>query len=120
MDSSQSSNEARSRSRGKARARQDRVRSRRPPNHPRLFPPVPSALQAEREEQVVRQLILELPDGTEKQTAWLFVVDGVHSAREIEEQLGVGKRAVTMRPERFRAARVNRGLLRRMLAVRGE
>jgi RNA polymerase sigma-70 factor, ECF subfamily len=80
------------------------------------IPHFPSALQSEREEHVVRQLIEELPDGPEKQTVRLFYVEGDLSAREIAERLGVGKSAVTMRLERFRA-RVKRNLLRRVLAV---
>ncbi|AKF86584.1 hypothetical protein MFUL124B02_29640 [Myxococcus fulvus 124B02] len=44
---------------------------------------------------------------------------GSVSAREIAEQMGVGKSAVTMRLERFRG-RIKRELLRRVLAGRWE
>ncbi|HET9452097.1 MAG TPA: RNA polymerase subunit sigma, partial [Aggregicoccus sp.] len=47
--------------------------------------------------------------------ARLFYVEGELSAREIAEQLGLGKSAITMRLERFRA-RVKRELLGRLLA----
>ncbi|WP_409015043.1 RNA polymerase sigma factor [Archangium sp.] len=80
---------------------------------------VPEALQLERDMAVVRQLIDELPEGEEKKTVYLFYVDGELSAREIAEQLGVGKSAVTMRLERFRA-RIKQELLRRVLAGRWE
>jgi RNA polymerase sigma-70 factor, ECF subfamily len=79
-------------------------------------PALPSALQVERSAQVVRQLISELLPGPERETAELFYVHGELSAREIAEQMGVGKSAVTMRLERFRA-RVKRELLRRLLAA---
>ena len=49
-----------------------------------------------------------------KQTARLFYVEGELSAREIAEQLGLGKSAITMRLERFRARQ--RELLGRLLA----
>ncbi|WP_255203473.1 ECF-type sigma factor, partial [Myxococcus sp. AM011] len=62
---------------------------------------------------------LELPDGEEKRTVQLFYIEGELSAREIAEQLGVGKSAVTMRLERFRG-RIKRELLRRVLAGRWE
>ena len=71
------------------------------------------ALQLELEVDVVRRLIDELPEGPEKDTVRLFYVEGELSAREIAERLGVGKSAVTMRLERFRA-KVRREL---MLAV---
>jgi RNA polymerase sigma-70 factor (ECF subfamily) len=80
---------------------------------------VPEALQLERDMAVVRQLIDELPEGEEKKTVHLFYVDGQLSAREIAEKLGVGKSAVTMRLERFRA-RIKQELLRRVLAGRWE
>jgi RNA polymerase sigma-70 factor (ECF subfamily) len=80
---------------------------------------VPEALQLERDMAVVRQLIDELPEGEEKKTVYLFYVDGQLSAREIAEKLGVGKSAVTMRLERFRA-RIKQELLRRVLAGRWE
>jgi RNA polymerase sigma-70 factor, ECF subfamily len=106
----------RARSRLEARARETRVHEMAVFGSPNAVPHFPAALQSEREEEVVRQLIDELPDGPEKQTVWLFYVKGNLSAREIAEQLGVGKSAVTMRLERFRG-RVKRELLRRVLAV---
>ena len=45
----------------------------------------------------------------------LFYVEGQLSAREIADKLGVGKSAITMRLERFRA-RVKRELTLRVLA----
>lgn len=82
-------------------------------------PPLPPGLVREREMEVVRRLIEELPEGPEKQTVKLFYLDGELSAREIAERLGVGKSAITMRLERFRA-RVKRELLSRVLAARME
>ncbi len=82
-----------------------------------LVPHVPEALQLERDIEVVRQLIASLPEGEEKKTVQLFYIEGELSAREIAEKLGVGKSAVTMRLERFRA-RIKRELLRRVLAGR--
>ncbi len=52
---------------------------------------------------LVRRLVDELPEGPEKETVRLFYVEGELSAREIGERLGVGKSAITMRLERFRA-----------------
>ena len=86
---------------------------------PEAVPHLPEALQTERDIAVVRQLIAELPEGEEKKTVQLFYIEGELSAREIAEKLGVGKSAVTMRLERFRA-RVKRELLRRVLAQRWE
>jgi RNA polymerase sigma-70 factor (ECF subfamily) len=86
---------------------------------PETVPPLPEALQVERDIAVVRQLISELPEGEEKKTVQLFYLEGELSAREIAERLGVGKSAVTMRLERFRA-RIKRELLRRGLAGRWE
>ncbi|HVG64001.1 MAG TPA: sigma-70 family RNA polymerase sigma factor [Hyalangium sp.] len=86
---------------------------------PEAIPPLPEALQVERDIAVVRQLIAELPEGEEKKTVQLFYLEGELSAREIAEKLGVGKSAVTMRLERFRA-RIKRELLRRVLAGRWE
>ncbi|WP_224368308.1 RNA polymerase sigma factor [Hyalangium versicolor] len=86
---------------------------------PETVPALPEALQVERDIAVVRQLITELPEGDEKKTVQLFYLEGSLSAREIAEQLGVGKSAVTMRLERFRA-RIKRELLRRVLAGRWE
>ena len=79
-------------------------------------PPLPEALGLERRVAVVRELIDALPEGPEKQTAHLFYVEGELSAREIAEKLGLGKSAVTMRLERFRA-RIKRELLARLLAA---
>lgn len=86
---------------------------------PEYVPLVPEALQLERDMAAVRALIEELPEGEEKRTVWLFYVEGELSAREIAERLGVGKSAVTMRLERFRA-RVKLKLLQRVLAGRWE
>jgi RNA polymerase sigma-70 factor (ECF subfamily) len=63
---------------------------------------------------IVRELIDALPAGPERETVILFYVEGRLSAREIAERLGVGKSAVTMRLERFRA-RVKRQLAARLL-----
>lgn len=106
----------RARSRMEARGLQARLRERIAVEASDVSPHFPAALQSERDEHVVRQLIDELPEGPEKQTVRLFYVEGSLSAREIAEQMGVGKSAVTMRLERFRA-RVKRELLRRVLAV---
>jgi RNA polymerase sigma-70 factor, ECF subfamily len=86
---------------------------------PESVPLVPEALQLERDMAVVRQLIEELPEGEEKRTVQLFYVEGELSAREIAERLGVGKSAVTMRLERFRA-RIKLKLLQRVLEGRWE
>jgi RNA polymerase sigma-70 factor (ECF subfamily) len=74
---------------------------------------------ADAEVEVVRRLIAELPDGPEKQTVHLFYVEGKLSAREIAEQLGVGKSAITMRLERFRA-KVKKKVLAEVARLRGE
>nr|WP_324290022.1 sigma-70 family RNA polymerase sigma factor [Pyxidicoccus sp. MSG2] len=86
---------------------------------PDSVPHIPEALQLERDIEVVRRLIAELPEGEEKRTVQLFYIEGELSAREIAEKLGVGKSAVTMRLERFRS-RIKRELLRRVLAGRWE
>ena len=86
---------------------------------PETVPHIPEALQLERDIEVVRRLIAELPEGEEKRTVQLFYIEGELSAREIAEKLGVGKSAVTMRLERFRS-RSKRELLRRVLAGRWE
>ncbi len=80
-------------------------------------PPLPESLALEVDISIIRELIDRLPEGPEKQTVQLFYVDGQLSAREIAEQLGVGKSAITMRLERFRA-RVKRELVLRILAAR--
>ncbi len=73
----------------------------------------------ERDAAIVSAVISELPEGPEKETVRLFYVEGELSAREIAERLGVGKSAVTMRLERFRA-RIKGELLRRVLKARVE
>ena len=65
---------------------------------------------------LVRALIDALPAGPERETVTLFYLEGRLSAREIAEKLGVGKSAVTMRLERFRA-RVKRQLAARLLEL---
>jgi RNA polymerase sigma-70 factor (ECF subfamily) len=86
---------------------------------PETVPALPPMLQVERDIEVVRQLIAELPEGEEKKTVQLFYIEGQLSAREIAEKLGVGKSTVTMRLERFRG-RIKRELLQRVLAGRWE
>jgi RNA polymerase sigma-70 factor (ECF subfamily) len=78
-------------------------------------PPFPDSLALEVDIAVVRDLISRLPEGPEKQTVSMFYLEGQLSAREIAEKLGVGKSAITMRLERFRA-RVKRELTLRILA----
>jgi RNA polymerase sigma-70 factor (ECF subfamily) len=95
------------------------VRTQWRDEHEAQVPALPASLRVERESELVRQLIAELPEGTEKQTVELFYVDGALSAREIADKLGVGKSTVTMRLERFRA-KVKRELLRRLLAAQWE
>lgn len=80
--------------------------------------PVPG-LDTGAELEAVRRLIAELPEGPEKETVRLFYVDGALSAREIAERLGVGKSAITMRLERFRA-KVKRRVLAEVARLRGE
>ena len=111
--------------RNRARTRLERRSSLRrreeelPDPSPEAVPAFPEALQVERDIAVVRQLIAELPEGEEKTTVQLFYIEGQLTAREIAEQLGVGKSAVTMRLERFRG-RIKRELLQRVLAGRWE
>jgi RNA polymerase sigma-70 factor (ECF subfamily) len=69
--------------------------------------------------EVVRRVIAELPEGPEKETVRLFYVEGKLSAREIAARLGVGKSAITMRLERFRA-KVKRRILAEVARLRGE
>jgi len=67
---------------------------------------VPSAshtLEKEAELRAVREVIDGLREGPEKETVRLFYLEGTLSAREIAMRMGVGKSAVTMRLERFRA-----------------
>ena len=61
--------------------------------------------QMEREAalRAVRAVIEGLDEGPEKETVRLFYLEGTLSAREIAQRMGVGKSAVTMRLERFRA-----------------
>lgn len=80
---------------------------------------LPPAFHAEVDARVVRELVEALPEGAEKETVRLFYLEGRLSAREIAERLGVGKSAVTMRLERFRA-RVKRELLVRLTKARWE
>src|SRR6202158_4416861 len=67
---------------------------------------VPAAshhLEKEAELRAVREVIDGLREGPEKETVRLFYLEGTLSAREIAVRMGVGKSAVTMRLERFRA-----------------
>src|SRR5438876_565875 len=67
---------------------------------------VPAAshhLEREAELRAVREVIDALREGPEKETVRLFYLEGTLSAREIAMRMGVGKSAVTMRLERFRA-----------------
>jgi RNA polymerase sigma-70 factor, ECF subfamily len=79
----------------------------------------PADPTADAEVEVVRRVIAELPDGAEKETVHLFYVEGKLSAREIADRLGVGKSAVTMRLERFRA-KVKKRVLAEVARLRGE
>ncbi len=79
----------------------------------------PADPDADAELELVRRVIAELPEGPEKETVHLFYVEGRLSAREIAERLGVGKSAITMRLERFRA-RVKRRILAEVARLRGE
>ncbi|MGB8931523.1 MAG: sigma-70 family RNA polymerase sigma factor [Anaeromyxobacteraceae bacterium] len=78
----------------------------------------PSDLDAGVEIELVRRIVAELPEGVEKETVRLFYVEGKLSAREIAEQQGVGKSAITMRLERFRA-KVKQRILAEVAALRG-
>lgn len=71
------------------------------------------------EAELVRRIVAELPEGPEKETVRLFYVEGNLSAREIAVRLGVGKSAITMRLERFRA-KVKRRVLAEVARLRGE
>jgi RNA polymerase sigma-70 factor (ECF subfamily) len=66
-------------------------------------PAVSAQLEREAELRAVREVIDNLREGPEKETVRLFYLDGTLSAREIADRMGVGKSAVTMRLERFRA-----------------
>ena len=76
--------------------------------------------QMEREAalRAVREVIDGLREGPEKETVRLFYLEGTLSAREIAQLMGVGKSAVTMRLERFRA-RIRERLLARLDAQNG-
>ncbi len=74
---------------------------------------------AEAEIELVRRVVEELPEGAEKETVRLFYLDGKLSARELAARLGVGKSAITMRLERFRA-KVKRRILAEVARLRGE
>ncbi|MGB8930438.1 MAG: sigma-70 family RNA polymerase sigma factor [Anaeromyxobacteraceae bacterium] len=76
-------------------------------------------VELELELNVVRKVIASLPEGAEKETVQLFYVEGNLSAREIAERLGVGKSAITMRLERFRA-KVKKRILAEVARLRGE
>ena len=74
--------------------------------------PAPSEqLEQEARLRAVREVIESLKDGPEKETVRMFYLEGTLSAREIAAKMGVGKSAVTMRLERFRA-RVRTQLIR--------
>ncbi|HEX9577439.1 MAG TPA: sigma-70 family RNA polymerase sigma factor [Myxococcales bacterium] len=80
---------------------------------------VPAAshhLEREAELRAVREVIDGLREGPEKETVRLFYLEGTLSAREIALRMGVGKSAVTMRLERFRA-RVKAQLCERLQRV---
>ncbi len=77
----------------------------------------PESFHQEVDVAVVRELIEQMPEGSEKETVVLFYVEGELSAREIAERQGVGKSAITMRLERFRA-RIKRELLARLVRAR--
>jgi len=83
--------------RGRAAFAADPARGAGAPRHD-----AESVVRAQRV-QIVRDLIARLPDGPEAETVRLFYIEGELSAREIAQRMGVGKSAVTMRLERFRA-----------------
>ena len=66
-------------------------------------PAASHVLEKEAELRAVREVIDGLREGPEKETVRLFYLEGTLSAREIALRMGVGKSAVTMRLERFRA-----------------
>jgi RNA polymerase sigma-70 factor (ECF subfamily) len=66
-------------------------------------PEASQAMEREAELRAVREVIDSLREGAEKETVRLFYLEGTLSAREIALRMGVGKSAVTMRLERFRA-----------------
>lgn len=73
----------------------------------------------EAEIELVRRVVEELPEGPEKETVRLFYLEGTSSARELAARMGVGKSAITMRLERFRA-KVKRRILSEVARLRGE
>ena len=77
-----------------------------------VAPAASDQLEHEAALKTVREVIEALKEGAEKETVRLFYLEGKLSAREIAERMGVGKSAVTMRLERFRA-KVRRQILRR-------
>jgi RNA polymerase sigma-70 factor, ECF subfamily len=68
-----------------------------------LAPAASEQLEHEAALKAVRDVIEALKEGPEKETVRLFYLEGTLSAREIAQRMGVGKSAVTMRLERFRA-----------------
>ena len=76
-------------------------------------PAASQVLEKEAELRAVREVIDGLREGPEKETVRLFYLEGTLSAREIATRMGVGKSAVTMRLERFRA-RVKAQLFERL------
>jgi RNA polymerase sigma-70 factor, ECF subfamily len=68
-----------------------------------LAPAASDQLEHEAALKAVRDVIEALREGPEKETVRLFYLEGKLSAREIAQRMGVGKSAVTMRLERFRA-----------------
>lgn len=74
--------------------------------------------EAGMEIELVRRIVSELPEGAEKETVRLFYIEGKLSAREIAKRQGVGKSAITMRLERFRA-KVKLRILAEVAAMRG-
>ena len=66
-------------------------------------PAASDQLEHEAALKAVRDVIDALREGPEKETVRLFYLEGKLSAREIAQRMGVGKSAVTMRLERFRA-----------------
>ena len=79
-------------------------------------PAASQTLEKEAELRAVREVIDGLREGPEKETVRLFYLEGTLSAREIASRMGVGKSAVTMRLERFRA-KVRAQLTQRLLAA---
>ena len=76
-------------------------------------PAASAQMEREAELRAVRDVIDALREGPEKETVRLFYLEGTLSAREIAQRMGVGKSAVTMRLERFRA-RIREALVERL------